>query len=352
VIDVNTGDILALVSTPTYNLNNIRHNYKTLAFEDANEPLRNRAINKPYPPGSVVKPLILIAGLQSHKITQEEIISCPAKRMSKPNCWIFNQYQSGHDYKWQNHARNAIRGSCNIYFSRLAERITPSVLQLWLYKFGYGQEIPLAFPHLASGIEYRNLRQGAGQISSVSTKDAISHIDQVPVLYKNERKYFGIGQGNLRATPLQVANAIAAIARGGIYKPPRLFVHDPNKNPTSEVRNPDGVALGVSPQAIAVVHDGMSAVVNEPDGTAYTRFSTSTLPMQGVKVYGKTGSTQAPENAWFAGFSTDDQGRCIAIAILVEGGQSGPQDAAPLAFDIIQLCVDEGHIGQTQNPSF
>jgi penicillin-binding protein 2 len=352
VIDVNTGDILALVSTPTYNLNNIRRNYKTLAFEDANEPLRNRAINKPYPPGSVVKPLILIAGLQSHKITQEEIISCPAKRMSKPNCWIFNQYQSGHDYKWQNHARNAIRGSCNIYFSRLAERITPSVLQLWLYKFGYGQEIPLAFPHLASGIEYRNLRQGAGQISSVSTKDAISHIDQVPVLYKNERKYFGIGQGNLRATPLQVANAIAAIARGGIYKPPRLFVHDPNKNPTSEVRNPDGVALGVSPQAIAVVHDGMSAVVNEPDGTAYKRFSTSTLPMQGVKVYGKTGSTQAPENAWFAGFSTDDQGRCIAIAILVEGGQSGPQDAAPLAFDIIQLCVDEGHIGQTQNPSF
>jgi cell division protein FtsI/penicillin-binding protein 2 len=166
VIDVNTGDILALVSTPTYNLNNIRRNYKTLAFEDANEPLRNRAINKPYPPGSVVKPLILIAGLQSHKITQEEIISCPAKRMSKPNCWIFNQYQSGHDYKWQNHARNAIRGSCNIYFSRLAERITPSVLQLWLYKFGYGQEIPLAFPHLASGIEYRNLRQGAGQISS------------------------------------------------------------------------------------------------------------------------------------------------------------------------------------------
>ncbi|MHC4543854.1 MAG: peptidoglycan D,D-transpeptidase FtsI family protein [Planctomycetota bacterium] len=351
VIDVNTGDILALVSTPTFDLNRVRQDYDALA-SDSNEPLRNRAINKPYPPGSVVKPLILIAGLQSRKITPEEIINCPAKKMPKPSCWIFNQFQSGHDYKWQNYARNAIRGSCNIYFSRLAERITPSVLQLWLYKFGYGQKIPLALPHPASGIEYRNLRQGAGQISSVSTKDAISRIDQIPVLYKSERRYFGIGQGNLRATPLQVANAMAAIARGGIYKPPRLFVHDPNKNPTSEVRNPDGVALAISPQTIAVVHDGMSAVVNELSGTAFTQFSTSTLILQGVKVYGKTGSTQAPENAWFAGFSTDDQGHCIAIAILVEGGQSGPRDAAPLARDIIQFCIDEGHIGQTQNPSF
>ena len=360
VIDVNTGDILALVSTPTFDLNRVRQDYDALA-SDSNEPLRNRAINKPYPPGSVVKPLILIAGLQSREITADEIISCPAAKAPRgwPSCWLFNQYQSGHDYKWQNYARNAIRGSCNIYFSRLAERITPSVLQLWLYKFGYGQEIPLALPHpassienRASGIEYRNLRQGAGQISSVSTRAAISRIEQIPVLHKGERRYFGIGQGNLRTTPLQVANAMAAIARGGIYKPPRLFVHDPNKNPTSEVRNPDGVALGISPQNIAVVQDGMNAVVNEPSGTANTQFLQSTLTLQGVKVYGKTGSTQAPENAWFAGFSTDDQGRCIAIAILVEGGQRGSQDAAPLAFDIIQFCIDAGHIGQTQNPSF
>lgn len=360
VIDVNTGDILTLVSTPTFDLNRVRQDYDALA-SDSNEPLRNRAINKAYPPGSVVKPLILIAGLQSRKITADEIINCPAAKAPRgwPSCWLFNQYQSGHDYRWQNYARNAIRGSCNIYFSRLAERITPSVLQLWLFKFGYAKKIPLALPHpassienRASGIEYRNLRQGAGQISSVSTKTAISQIEQIPVLYKGERRYFGIGQGNLRATPLQVANAMAAIARGGIYKPPRLFVHDPNKNPTSEVRNPDGVALGISPQTIAVVHDGMNAVVNEPSGTAYTQFSTSTLVLQGVKVYGKTGSTQAPENAWFSGFAADDVGRQIAIAILVEGGQRGSQDAAPLAHDILQFCVQAGHIGQTENPSF
>lgn len=352
VIDVNTGDILALVSTPTFDLNLVRQDYGDLA-SDSNEPLRNRAINKGYPPGSVVKPLILIAGLQSGKITPEEIISCPAKKMPKPSCWIFNQFQSGHDYKWQNNARNAIRGSCNIYFSRLADRIDPPVLQLWLFKFGYGQKIPLAIPHpassienRASGIEYRNLRQGAGQISSVSAKTPISRIDQIPVLYKSERKQFGIGQSNLRATPLQVANAMAAIARGGVYKPPRLFL---DSGPSSNENRKSGTNLNISPQTIAVVHDGMSAVVNEPSGTANSQFVQTTLIQQGVKVYGKTGSTQAPENAWFAGFATDNAGRSIAIAVLVEGGQRGSQDAAPLGFDIIQCCIDTENLGPPQS---
>ncbi|MHC4692838.1 MAG: peptidoglycan D,D-transpeptidase FtsI family protein [Planctomycetota bacterium] len=355
VIDVNTSDILALVSTPTYDLNNIRRNYSTLAFKDSNEPLRNRAINKGYPPGSVVKPLILTAGLQSGKITAGEPISCQAKKAPRgwPSCLIFTRFQSAHDYKWQkNNARNAIRGSCNIYFSRLANRIDSPVLQLWLFKFGYAQKFPFEPPHLESSIENRasdiknrNLRQDAGIISSTATRKKISSIDQIPPLYKGERRYFGIGQGNLRVTPLQVANAMAIIARGGIYKPLRLFL-DPgpsgNKNPESNTN------LNISPQTIAVVHDGMSAVVNEPGGTAYNTFTQSTLIQQGVKVYGKTGSTEKPENAWFAGFATDNVGRSIAIAVLVEGGKSGSQDAAPLGRDILHLCVETGNLGLPQ----
>ena len=353
VIEVETGDILALVSTPTFDLNRVRQDYDALN-SDSNEPLRNRAVNKAYPPGSVVKPLILIAGLQSRKITPEEIIHCPAQKAPRgwPSCWMFNRYRSGHDYKWQNHARNAIRGSCNIYFSRLADRIVPSVLQLWLFKFGYGHKIPLAPPFRASSIENRDLRQVAGRISTGAPRPTISRFEQIPVLDKGEKRYFGIGQGNLRATPLQVANAIAAIARGGIYKPPRLYINDPNKNPEFEIQNSQPVPLGISPQTLNVVHDGMSAVVNEPSGTAYTQFSTSTLPMQGVKVYGKTGSTTNPDHAWFGGFAADDVGRQLAIAVLVEGGQRGSADAAPLGHDIIQFCVDAGHIGQSENTSF
>ncbi len=370
VIEVATGDILALVSTPTFDLNRVRQDYSALA-SDSNEPLRNRAVNKAYPPGSVVKPLILIAGLQSRKITPEEIINCTAQKAPRywPSCWMFNRYRSGHDYKWQNYARNAIRGSCNIYFSRLADRIDSSVLQLWLFKFGYGHKIPLT-PMLrassieyrlsavasakaeASSIEHRDLRQVAGRISTGAPRPTISRFEQIPPLDRGEKRYFGIGQGNLRASPLQVANAIAAIARGGIYKPPRLFINDPNKNPEFEIQNSQPVPLGISPQTLNVVHDGMSAVVNELSGTAYSQFVQSTLPLQGVKVYGKTGSTTNPDHAWFGGFAIDDTGRKLTIVVLVEGGQRGSADAAPLGHDIIQFCIDEGHIGQTQNPSF
>ncbi|MHC4911791.1 MAG: penicillin-binding transpeptidase domain-containing protein, partial [Planctomycetota bacterium] len=128
VIDVSTSDILALVSLPVFDLNYIRRNYGA-ALLNANEPLRNRALNKQYPPGSVIKPLILIAGLESSKISPDEIIGCPAKKAPSgwPSCWLYNRFSwTGHDDKGLNYARNAVKGSCNIYFSRLADRIGPS----------------------------------------------------------------------------------------------------------------------------------------------------------------------------------------------------------------------------------
>jgi cell division protein FtsI/penicillin-binding protein 2 len=90
----------------------------------------------------------------------------------------------------------------------------------------------------------------------------------------------------------------------------------------------------------------MSAVVNEPGGTANKEFANSGLASQDVKVYGKTGSTEKPDNAWFAGFATDSANRKIAIALIVEGGQHGSSDAAPLARDIIQFCIDSEYIGK------
>ena len=388
VIEVATGDVLALVSTPTFDLNRARYDYGTLV-SDPNEPLRNRAINKAYPPGSVVKPLILTAGLESGKITPDQIINCPAQKAPKgwPSCWLYNQYQSAHDYKWENKARNAVKGSCNIYFSRLANRIDPSVLQLWLFRFGYGHKIPLApalstsrienrvsrIEYRESSIENRDFRQVLGQISSAVVRGKISHFEQIPPLDKGERRYFGIGQSNLRATPLQVANAFAAIARGGVYKPPRLFLDSrPTsiKNRESSIENrassienressieyressienrASGINLNISPQTLDVVYDGMSAVVNESGGTAYKEFAQSGLAEQGIKVYGKTGSTEQPSNAWFGGFATDDHGRCIAIAVLVEGGQRGSADAAPLGRDIIRFCIEAEYIGEVQ----
>jgi penicillin-binding protein 2 len=355
VIEVTTGDILALVSIPVFDLNRTRYDYGDLA-NDPNKPLINRAINKWYPPGSVVKPLILIAGLESGEITPEKIIPCPAQKApgNWPSCWLYNRFRAGHDDQWENNARNAIRGSCNIYFSRLADKIDPLVLQQWLFKFGYGRNILLPPLSIAETELSRNLRQLSGVIDSSITRGPISSFEQVPPLSKSERRQFGIGQGNLRVTPLQVANAMAAIARDGFYKRPRLFLESSQESAsisTSRIENRESsIDLNISPQTLAVIYDGMSAVVSETGGTAYTVFAPvlTSLAEQDIKVYGKTGSTEAPDHAWFAGFATDSQNNSIAIAVVVEGGQHGSSDAAPLARDIIQFCFDAGYVGKAE----
>jgi penicillin-binding protein 2 len=345
VIDVGTSDILALVSLPVFDLNRARYDYDALK-DDPDRPLINRAIYyDQYPPGSVVKPLILIAGLETGHITSDEVIGCPPEAAPPewPNCWIYNQNPwTGHDHMWQNHARNAVRGSCNIYFSQLADRIEPELLQRWLFKFGYGHSLQLVPTSLRASDENRlnrNLRQWPGIISSSIPARAITRFEDVPPLSERERKLFGIGQGNLRATPLQVANAMAAIARGGIFTQPRLFA----KSQDIEIS-----ALGISPETLSVVCDGMSAVISEYGGTAYRQFQPvlSILTNQDVKVYGKTGSTERPDHAWFAGFAEDSTSRKLAIAVVVEGGQSGPRHAAPLAIDILQFCIEAEYIGK------
>ncbi|MHC4750037.1 MAG: penicillin-binding transpeptidase domain-containing protein [Planctomycetota bacterium] len=352
VIDVGTGDILALVSLPLFDLNRARYDYDTL-ISDPDKPMINRTINEPYPPGSVVKPLILIAGLESGKITPEQTISCPAQDVPRPTCLQFTRFHSCHDWKWENSggnkARNAIKGSCNIYFSHLADRIEPLNLQQWLFRFGYGQNVlfPPASIAGAVGTELtRNFRQLSGTVSSSITRGAILSLEAVPPLRESERRWFGIGQGNLRVTPLQVANAMAAIARGGLYKPPRLFL---DSQETNNEHQESSSEPGISLETLTVIYDGMSAVVNENGGTAYTQFEAflTVLAEQDVKVFGKTGSTEKPEHAWFAGFAQDSTAHKIAIAVVVEGGQHGSSDAAPLARDIIQFCIEAGYIGKS-----
>jgi penicillin-binding protein 2 len=342
VLDAGTGDILALASLPDYDLNLARQNYGELA-NDPCEPLRNRAMFKEYPPGSVIKPVIMIAGLESGAITANETISCPAEKAPQgwPSCWIYLRNNwLGHDGLRSNNARNAIKGSCNVYFSRLADRIDGVILQSWLYRLGYGRTIPLS-PHTDENAEAeRDFRQYPGRISNARPSEPVTSFEQVPALEPGEKRWFGIGHGNLRVTPMQVANAMATIARGGVYRPARLIA-DPCE------MEQGAIDLKVSSATLAVVYEGMHAVAEEPGGTAYKEFEPALtgFASRGVRIYGKTGSTQNPEHAWFAGFAKDNAGRTIAVAVVVEGGQQGSADAAPLARDILQFCVEAGYIG-------
>ncbi len=342
VIQIGSGDILALVSLPNYDLNYARYAFNRLR-DDPNRPLLNRTINHQiYPPGSVAKPLVLIAGLESGVVTPEEPISCPAEPPPQgwPKCLIYRQSKTGHDGRWLNNARNAIKGSCNVYFSHVADRVEARELQRWLFNFGYGREIPLLCPAPpVPGSVLRSFKQFPGQIGStfVPAHADIESLDQIPALSRRDKIMFGIGQGNFRVTPLQVANAFAALARDGRYCVPNLFL---------EPKPPQPVDLRLSPATLRVVRDGMSAVVNERGGSAYHAFVTSGLSRHGVTVYGKTGSTERPDHAWFAGFVEDHEGAKIAIALVVEGGQRGSSDAAPLGRDIIRLCVEAGYVGR------
>jgi penicillin-binding protein 2 len=349
VLDVVTGDILALVSVPTYDLNTVRTEYNNIR-SDPKKPMANRAIYETYPPGSTIKPVLLAMGLQEGKVSASEIISCPYERAPRrwPNCLQYSRFHSCHDYRWANEGgnigRNAIRGSCNIYFSRLADRMPSDQLQKWLYSFGYGQKI-LPGPTLDEQLirldrhqdTQFNIRQSAGWISTGAPRGGKKTLEEMPKIEVFAKRMFGIGQSDFRATVLQIANATAVIARNGIYKAPRLFIEENNESPTHD--------LGVTPYIISVVKDGMHAVVMERSGTANTAFKGSPLHERGVKLYGKTGSTESPFNALFTGFVEDDTARSIAIAIIVEGGQSGSGDAAPLAEHILTLCNEAGYIG-------
>jgi penicillin-binding protein 2 len=145
----------------------------------------------------------------------------------------------------------------------------------------------------------------------------------------------------MRATPLQVANAMRTIARGGLYSSPRLLADPCGVQP--ETTN-----LNISSTTLAVVYEGMHAVVEESGGTAHKEFQPALthFASRGIKTYGKTGSTTQPEHAWFGGFARDGSGKAIAVAVVVEGGQQGSSDAAPIARDILRFCVDAGYLGR------
>lgn len=347
ILDVSQNEVLALVSQPSYDLSAIRQEYAKVR-EQAGTPLLSRTLEGLYPPGSVIKPLILISGLESGAISRQEVISCTSHAAPSgwPNCWVWRQLHTGHDTMWSNFSVNAIRGSCNIYFSHLANRLDAGVLQKWLVKFGYGrralarQDMVPEQPGSQSTVKMppRFLPEQPGVVYTGEPTTG-RETAPLPPISDSEKKMFGIGQGSLRVTPMEVAAAMAAISRHGVYKTPRLFIA------RGMAAADSGEDLGISPETMDTVRDGMYAVVNSEGGTANKAFR-SGFRSQGVNVFGKTGSTEAPEHAWFGGFVEDSSGRSLAIAILIEGGKSGGTDASPIAREIVGMCINAGYVGQ------
>jgi len=321
-LDPETGEILAMTSTPAYDPNEFTTGIEPAVWarltSNPGTPLMNRVIQGTYAPGSTFKIVIATAGLEERVITPETTFYCPGY-LSVYNTVFRCAKASGHGVMDVHHA---IAQSCNVFFYNVGIRLEISRIAAYAKRLGLGAVTGIDLPHEVSGL--------------IPSPEWKMRVLKTP-WYGGETVSVAIGQGQVSATPLQMARVAAAIANGGKLVRPHLV-----KSVGGEAQSIDAPRdLGLKPETLAIVKSGMKAVVAE--GTGWR----ARLP--GVEVAGKTGSAQVVAKArlektptataiiphgWFVAFAPADHPR-IALAVLVEHAGSGGEGAAPVAHDIL-----------------
>ena len=315
-MDPRTGEILAMVSRPTFDPNNfavrIKRDDWSKLVNDENHPLMNKAIQAQLAPGSVFKIIMATAGLQEG-IAQDMKVNCAGGasfygRYFK--CWVLAE----HRVHGAVDISKAIYQSCDVFFYTLAERLGIGRIAKWATAFGLGQRTGIDLPQEMSGVmpseewKIRNFKQKwyAGETISV-----------------------GIGQGAVATTPMQLARAIGSIASGGVLRRPHVaFPQElpPNYQPAGGV--PDEVKIPIDPANWQIITDAMANVVS-PIGTA------NSAHLKDIDFAGKTGSAQTisntakarlangkakfKDNGWFAGVAPRRNPDIVVCALLEEG---------------------------------
>ncbi len=303
VLQPKTGQVLALVSTPFLDANNLATNW--LAYlEDESSPFLNRATHGLYPPGSVIKPLLLAAGYQEDVVRANTVFS-DSGSITFDSQTIRN---FGNKSLGRITAEEALALSANVFFADLAVRLGPRV-QEYYRKFSLGTPWDLG------------IQSNAGNIPS--TKQSPFGFAQL-----------GIGQGELLVTPLQMAVAIATIANGGVRMEPYLVREIQGSWLGPRIHRPQAHRQVVSQYTAALVRHAMLLAVEQ--GTA------KAAKIHNVQVAGKTGTAQNPHGAdhsWFVGFAPATAPQ-FAIAVLVEHGGLGSLRATPMAKQVLQKALD------------
>lgn len=307
--DPNNGQILALVSSPSFDPNALRENYADLA-QDKDLPFFNRAIGGAYHPGSTFKIITSTAGLEEGKIDKnyeyEDAGFIQVGDFSYKN-WYFLKYGRGEGVI---NLQRAIARSTDTFFYKVGEMVGPSRLADWAKSFGLGRKSGIDLPGETNGL-----------IPTPEWKEKT----------KGERWYLGntyhmsIGQGDVSATPLQIANMTSAVANGGKLCIPHLL---------SE-KNLECNLLGIKSGSIDLVREGMLGACT-PGGTAGVFFSFK------PKVACKTGTAQTvgdKTHAWFTAYApalSEEGAPQIVGTALIEGGGEGSIAAAPVVKKIFQ----------------
>ncbi|CAD5107632.1 penicillin-binding protein 2 [Zestomonas carbonaria] len=342
-IDPNTGEVLAMVSQPSFNPNLF---VTGISFKDYGElrdsidrPLFNRVLRGLYPPGSTIKPMVAVAGLDAGVVT-------PVSRVFDPGFYQLPNY----DHKYRNWNRNgdgwvslelAIARSNDTYFYDLAHKMGIDRLHSYMSRFGFGQRVSLDM-----------FEESAGLMPSRDWKRARYR----QAWYPGETLILGIGQGYMQSTPLQLAQATALVANRGKWIRPHLAKTiggqppvDPDPLPDIELRDErfwDYARVGME----QVVHGARGTARKVGDASVYRIAGKSgTAQVVAIKQGEKYDRNKIQErhrdHALFVGFAPAENPR-IAVSVMVENGESGSGVAAPVVKQVMDawLLDEEGQL--------
>lgn len=329
-VDVRNGDVLVMLSQPTFDPNLFSGGIDAASWKaltgDEWDPLRNRAIQNHYPPGSTHKVITAAALLQEGVVNAHSRAFCPGFFRfggRTYRCWKREGHGSVDLVK-------AIQQSCDVYFYTFGVQLGIDKLANVAKSFGLGQPTGIGLSGEASGLvpssEWKQRRFGERW-------------------YPGETVSAAIGQGYNLYTPLQLAVSYAAVASGQLIEP-RLVQRVEGRDGVREMPASPAKPVAVSPELLALVRRGMTAVVEEPGGTG------GRARVPGVKVAGKTGTAQVVQlqhtegmketdipiryrdHAWFGAFAPADAPE-IAVGVFVEHGLHGSSGAGPVAQRIL-----------------
>ena len=336
LINVKDGSILSLVSTPSYNPNWFVNGISVERYNElsSNEdlPLFDRSIKGLYPPGSTIKPMVALAGLELNNITIKDSTFCPGY-------YKLNNYsRKFNDWKRTGHGKvdviEAIAQSCDVFFYDLAFNMGIDQIHDSLSYFQFGKKTGIDLP---------------GELGGILPSREWKKINKDEPWYRGETLITGIGQGFMTTSPLQLALATAAIANKGQLLMPQVMMHSQSKNgDLFEEQNLKSNQIPIKDI------NNWELIIEAMKQTVYGKFGTAKRLNNKLKysLSGKTGTAQVfgldPEeeyiaenieeklrdHALFTGFAPIEDPQ-VAIAIIVENAGSGSSKAAPLARELL-----------------
>lgn len=343
VVDVKTGEPLAIASYPTFDLSSIIEDYSDL-LEAENDPLFNRALNGAYEPGSTFKPCTAIAGLTENIINTETQIECTglftkyADQGYAPACWIYTQNDGQLTHGYDN-VTEAIKDSCNVFFYTVADNLGIRKLMEYAKNFGLGE---------STGIELSETTGNMANPDNHLNYDVDSWVD-------GDTVQAGIGQSDSMFTPLQLAEYCAAIANGGTRHSAAILKSVRSYDYSRQLYQKETEVLSTVESADynwAAVQRGMYLMANDITSSSYTVYQyLNNYSYNGVSlpVAAKTGTSQLGEgrtnNAIFMCYAPFDDPE-IAIAIVVERGQAGA-NLSKMARNVLDAYFSLGTLNTT-----